>query len=415
MCGLFGAVSSDLTFNDFKLFQILGALSVLRGTDSAGVAVVTKSKKGEFKPWICKDAVPSAALVYDKGFLKAVNDDKKGTLCTLMGHARYATVGNINKVTAHPFQVENVIAAHNGTIDKFVDKKPGKTWKWDGIAHEWALGDGMVPSDPDRTDSLVLTEKIAKNGLEETVREINDVDGAAAITWLDMEKGTFNIWRNDKRPLYLARSVSGNTVFWCSEEELFILAKSRQTQTATNPFMVSVNSHYEFNFGEPGGDFTVTKVAPPEKVYPIVQQWKPQGGNNDRWPFHSRTSTDRNNQTLYEFMDAHQKSLPPIGIGDPVGTVIGGNGNVVSLNTVIERKLDVYWTGWYPMNPLDEDGANAALSVGCKCCHEVSSLWETTTWISPREYYCEECISNPQVDFAIEQGGIKTIESEFAY
>lgn len=112
-----------------------------------------------------------------------------------MGHTRLATVGDVTVPNAHPWQVGNVIAAHNGGI-------------WNSF--ELEARDGREYP----VDSLALVERIAKYE-----SDASDCEGYGSVHWLDTKKHSAFICRMRSGELDLAqvRIGEGSMLVWASD------------------------------------------------------------------------------------------------------------------------------------------------------------------------------------------------------
>lgn len=223
MCGLWGVVAKNrITKEQFDLFRELGVVSTLRGYDSSGVALASKTKKrGYFYNWY-KGVEPACNLVWDEKiaefFIKSHNP------LVLMGHARAATVGSVTYENSHPFRTDKLLGMHNGTIHSLREK--------------------------DRTDSEVLYERIDKDGLEKTLCDIKG-QKAYALTWFDRTDGTFNVLRNHERPLYFSYSTDQRIMVYASDDAFLKLIDARYPGLKlTVPVLFEMDQHYCFKHGE---------------------------------------------------------------------------------------------------------------------------------------------------------------------
>jgi predicted glutamine amidotransferase len=201
MCGLVG-IAGDLSYNDKDILKTLLTLSILRGEDSAGVAIVPEDGS---TPDIIKTVGTSFELFGMTKFERFSPFRKKA----LIGHTRKATIGGINKYTAHPFNYEHITGVHNGTL---------RNWK-------------DLPGDSLATDSMTMYENFARVGVRETIEAL---DGAYAAVWWDEEKGTLNILRNKERSLYYAFCDGFKKIVWASEAWMINVAINRSPYNLDN-------------------------------------------------------------------------------------------------------------------------------------------------------------------------------------
>ena len=126
MCGIFGYAKTQNGQSDNQLeklkdvFTYLADESVVRGTDSTGISMINPTNRRTFKA-----TASSSEVVNDKTWKSEILDrvDRDSTIA--IGHVRLATHGVINTRNAHPFEIGDVIGAHNGIIynyNKLADK-----------------------------------------------------------------------------------------------------------------------------------------------------------------------------------------------------------------------------------------------------------------------------------------------------
>ena len=107
MCGIIGYIGKEKCIP-----KLIGALEALeyRGYDSAGIAYITdknieiKKEKGKIK-----------------NLKESINMDEDSNIG--IGHTRWATHGEANKVNAHPHKVGKVTLVHNGIIENYIELK----------------------------------------------------------------------------------------------------------------------------------------------------------------------------------------------------------------------------------------------------------------------------------------------------
>jgi len=190
LCGVYGIIGQK----ERHAFSMLSMLSQLRGKDSTGVGLVYHNKKRP--PKVVKSVGGQESLAIDnpevfdthKWVLK---DD--GLLCVI-GHNRWATVGDVNEENAHPFHSKHIIGCHNGTV------------KHHELNH-------LESYHIDKTDSQILIEELSNGKSAKEVIEY--VHGAWALTWFDTKQRRLHMCRNKERTLFCARA--DKALFWASE------------------------------------------------------------------------------------------------------------------------------------------------------------------------------------------------------
>lgn len=187
MCGVVG-VFGGVTKDRIKCFNEMLIQDIVRGPHSTGVAAAYQD--GYVR--VIKEMGPATELVfYNQKYTKKVVEGRTPAL--LMGHNRWATIGDVNIENAHPFIHKHITMAHNGTLDK------GWEYDWDKV-----FG----------TDSETLAYSIAEVGIDETWKKLR---GAATIVYWDNKDKSLNIVTNGKRPIFIGHSSDFNTLIYASE------------------------------------------------------------------------------------------------------------------------------------------------------------------------------------------------------
>ncbi len=207
MCGLVGA-AGNIGPKHSEMFRDMLFMDVVRGMDSTGIVMV---------PLFSATTTPSSVVVLKAlglpdALMRAEGADKvfnnKGGIIrsprVLMGHNRHATMGEVKVENAHPFEFENVVGMHNGTLIKWGDLEGAK--------------------DTD-VDSYAMMNHIDKHGVVDMWSKMN---GAAAITVWDKTKDRLYLARNEERPLFLGVTDAGRVVLWASERWMLTAAASRR-------------------------------------------------------------------------------------------------------------------------------------------------------------------------------------------
>lgn len=195
---------------DFEIMKHLGFISMIRGTDAAGLFETNTrygGKRGKFDfgdvGGVKKIDGDWSYLMYD------IETDKKSNfMCNVghdlvMGHVRWATRGAYSAANAHPFTPGNIVGMHNGTL---VDVK--------------------YNLDKDKTDSEAMFEDIARNGLIDVLPKL-DPKSAYAITMYDKASKVVYFARNEMRPLHFAMNEERSVMYWASEPWFLTCALGR--------------------------------------------------------------------------------------------------------------------------------------------------------------------------------------------
>lgn len=213
MCGLVGVVGA-VTVKEEGVFKQLLELDTIRGPHSTGVLSVNSNDHSLVKslgtPWDLYDS-------------KKFTDLMSRQHNMLLGHNRWATRGGISRATAHPFEFENVVGAHNGTLRSVRKLDDNKDFK---------------------VDSENLYHHMDRNGLKSTV---DNLDGSYALTWLNIQDRTMNFLRNRERDLNYTFSEDGKTLFWASESWMLTVALSKAGIKHDKIYQFEEMLHYELD------------------------------------------------------------------------------------------------------------------------------------------------------------------------
>ncbi len=127
----------------------------------------------------------------------------------LVGHNRAATRGGVSVNNAHPFQHGAITLVHNGTLRSNAVTTPYFTVDSESIAYALSQAD----------DPVTVLEKL---------------DGAYALIWFDSRDNSWNVARNDERPLVFMTNTTGDTM-WFSSEAGILYACTNEDMTDLDP------------------------------------------------------------------------------------------------------------------------------------------------------------------------------------
>lgn len=265
-------VAGNLGPRDNLMFNILLELDVIRGRDSAGVMI--KNSKGceiykEVEP-------PWYGLYWNEDYLEARKDS---TNCILLGHNRAATVGSVDKSSAHPFNYQHIYGAHNGTLTRTNTLEDGDSFT---------------------VDSQAIFNHLSVHGVDDTVRNLI---GAFALTWYDEQDNTINFVRNNQRPLFFAFSTDEQSLFWASESWMLVTSAKKAKVNLKTIFEVKPLHHYKIEVPDKSanlvadrkfGKFRLRRLVPWEYTgynYPNNTRYIPRQQGNI---FNTHKQTNKN-------------------------------------------------------------------------------------------------------------------------
>jgi Glutamine amidotransferase domain len=189
ICGLVGFFSQYVADPDREKMAFLLMQSTTRGRDSTGIASLirkgTYNQPKEIGYHYFKSPVNAHKFMEMPEFRSLMRfDNTKGW----MGHTRAATIGAVNAENSHPFVSTggNIVGCHNGSL------RGEYPFKVDG-----------------RTDSESIMNLLEAEGEV----GLNKVTGAWALTYFNLEDETFNIIRNDERPLSYVVTGAGDFAY----------------------------------------------------------------------------------------------------------------------------------------------------------------------------------------------------------
>lgn len=351
-----------------NIFTEMLLVDVVRGHHSTGAALV---KRYQDEVILEKAPVPSPMFISTKEYKDFI--DTIGVKA-LIGHNRYATVGEKNAANAHPFQCGHIVGAHNGTLD---------TWRLKELPEYENFG----------TDSEALFNSASKLGIKETMAKLT---GAWALSWYDTQSNSINLLRNHKRPLYYAYSLDRATVFWASEANMleWILTRNHVKIFGNEIYACEVDRHYRWfvpeKLGTPFDKPLLTEVK--ERTFSNVRNFSWQGHSyqdaEEPWNFDQATGAYGGG--------TYSPSLPFVPQSPPAQVAQKATKKI---NTKKFRPpyRDVYG------HTLNKTKFQELVVCGCLYCDKSESIWGD--FIHPMKddmdgrklYLCEACYNDDDI------------------
>lgn len=190
MCGLAG-IAGDISHSLKAGFDDLLLITQLRGRDSTGVFTVSNNNDTKHLK-----VLGTPDQLFDR---KSYDDVTRGFPKVMAGHCRSKTIGENSVANAHPYDFDNVVGMHNGTLKSYYQ---------------------MEGYDNKKTDSYALYHNIDRYGIVETMQKV-DPDGAYALVWWDKVDNQLKFLRNGQRPLWFTWTKDQKAMVWCSEPWMF--------------------------------------------------------------------------------------------------------------------------------------------------------------------------------------------------
>lgn len=215
MCGIVGIAGFTCAATQDKMFKDLLHLDTIRGPDSTGILCVATNDKTQVlknigTPW---DVLETSAG--DKLFKTAAK--------LWLGHNRWATRGRVNRLNAHPFEFDNIIGVHNGTLTR----------------------QNLLPDyEYYEVDSENIFASMNEYGVKET---ISNLDGAYTLVWYNKKEKTINFIRNALRPLFYVLTEDNKYMMWASEVWMLHAASVRNRVKIGTVREVAIDTHYKFS------------------------------------------------------------------------------------------------------------------------------------------------------------------------
>lgn len=380
MCGLAGVISNFLITKEITLFKQLLVVSSLRGWHSTGAAIIGKRgktyKDGTWDHSIVKDATNPIDYLLTSDFdttLKEFYSSK-----AILGHARFATKGDITAENAHPFQCGEIIGTHNGTLR------------------------GDYPHKADfATDSEALFTTINESTLKETLQHIEDNGGGAyALVYYDHYEHTVNFIRNSERTLYIAICENGSIMYYASEKAMLELVLGRDNVKINDLFLLGTNTllTVDLEHIRPAENCIIEKnfIKPkPVTVYHYGTSYYYGNHNKPGTSYvpktkeetsKTQTTTDKSDIPWYEEQANKEKNkvvhLP--------ATRNGGPSEPIPPTRAIKKPKNGQYKGFNGIL-INNDDADKLLNHGCAWCSSPATRNDPVRWIGATEFICDGC------------------------
>lgn len=213
MCGLAGMAGNYVQRHQ-DAFKELLYISALRGRDGTGVAAIN-THKGRHSIFKSVDEPNDYLKKYGgrSDFLSSYFYN------VMLGHTRWATIGKVKHQNVHPFDVGNLIGAHNGTLES------GEYWN------------------PKTTDSELFFQNMEKDGIIPTLEKLTYRDAFAISVYSKKDKALY-LATNGQRPLAVGFCKHSDVIFWASDYSMIHLVAKRN-QIAIDVVTLASGSLYE--------------------------------------------------------------------------------------------------------------------------------------------------------------------------
>lgn len=243
MCGLAGMCGVQIHKDDRDMYRELLYVTSLRGPHSTGLFTAQPlAKKDVMKMKKITVSSPEFISLDMRSKAECLLDDFYADL--FMGHCRWATVGEVTRANSHPFDVGNLVGAHNGTLNDL-----------------WSFG----KKGEDKTDSQIMFEMMNKDGIEKVLRDLHP-QSAYAISVYDKKTKKLTLARNKDRPLFVAFNKDRGVLYWASDAYMLEFAANRNGINIETVYL-EARSIYEIDIEEVKID-----VRAPWKVTKLPEQ-----------------------------------------------------------------------------------------------------------------------------------------------
>lgn len=195
-------IGFGISRDDREFLKQLLYVTALRGDDGTGLATIKTFEKHKNSVRLHKGVADASYFLYEDSKKKApMLSDYSADL--FIGHCRAATIGALTPENSHPFDVGNLVGAHNGTLRD----------------REFAL-------DKSKTDSEQMFQKMNSVGIAEVLENLN-AWSAYAVSIYDKKEKVLYLARNSERPLHIAVNQKRGVIYWASERGMLQFVADR--------------------------------------------------------------------------------------------------------------------------------------------------------------------------------------------
>jgi len=250
LCGIVGIgclTPGGLWYTQEQMFKQLLIADSLRGIDGAGIVRIKKDGTPDWRKLRGSGFDLLRADGVNTWLGKATPDCDK----ILIGHNRYASVGNKTTNNAHPFEHSHITLVHNGYVSNLS-----------------AFGKKANKFD---VDSNGLTFAIAKHGILPVLEKLR---GAYSIVYFDKDLKTLNFARNADRPMFIGFEPDKKMLIFGSEKPMLDWIVDRTKQQTDYPEIKELPIHTLASLTLEGELTFAEYTAPAPYVYQVPSQWQ---------------------------------------------------------------------------------------------------------------------------------------------